>query len=201
MRLIRRLSKGIPVCIDSQFEEALIAGLTEWYNTKKEVKPPLVGPVKLSFDKLLSLRKTYDFRMISILSNGSLSHEDKQSSIQESLDLARKYLDKAVKEYQFKPDHLYLDPIATSLTANINDNPGSAGNSYNTFRIIKECLGYGMRSGVFLQYDTSFLQRMEKLQRVIPAGQNESDRQDVSYIICFSFYILSQFREHTFRTL
>ena len=138
VRLIRRLSKGIPVCIDSQFEEALIAGLTEWYNTKKEVKPPLVGPVKLSFDKLLSLRKTYDFRMISILSNGSLSHEDKQSSIQESLDLARKYLDKAVKEYQFKPDNVYLDPKATSLTANITDNTDNAGKTYDTFRLIKE---------------------------------------------------------------
>jgi methylenetetrahydrofolate reductase (NADPH) len=138
VKLIRQLSKGVPVCIDSQYEEALIAGLKEWYNTTKEVKPPLVGPVKLSFDKLLSLKKTYDFRMVSILSNGSLSHEQTQSSIQESLNLARKYLDKAIKEYQFKPDNVYLDPIATSLTANISDTAGSQGKTYNTFRIIKE---------------------------------------------------------------
>src|ERR1700690_810833 len=62
---------------------------------------------------------------------------------------------------------------------------------HHAFRIIKKCLGYGMGSCVFLQYDAPLLHSMKKLESVIPALKNKSDRKDIPYIISLHFHIFT----------
>ena len=139
VKLVRRLGKGVPVCIDSQYEEAILAGLKEWYDTDDNVSPPLVGPIDISSgDKILALRKQYEFSLISTISDKDASAgEDHQSFIEKSYDLAKQFFNKAVNEYQFKPGQIFLDTVAAALMKDMPDSSGIANHTYKAFRIIK----------------------------------------------------------------
>ncbi|MGB2862877.1 MAG: methylenetetrahydrofolate reductase C-terminal domain-containing protein [Sedimentisphaerales bacterium] len=139
VKLVRQLGKGVPVCIESRHEEALIAGLKEWYDTEGQVPPPLVGPIEISSgDKILALRKQYEFGMISTLSNNDASAgEYHQSCIDKTFDMAKQLINKAVNEYHFKPDQIFFDTVAAALMSDMPDSSGIANHTYKAFRIIK----------------------------------------------------------------
>ncbi len=140
VKLVRRLGKGVPVCIESQHEEALIAGLKEWYGVEGQVEAPLVGPIGISSgDKILALRKQYEFCMIGTLSNNDASDsENHQSYIDKTFDMAKQLFNKAVKEYQFKPEQIFFDTVAAALMSDMPKSPGTANHTYKAFRIIKD---------------------------------------------------------------
>lgn len=139
IKLVRRLGKGVPVCIESRHEEALIAGLKQWYDAEGQVPPPLVGPIEISSgDKILALRKQYEFSLISTISYKDASDgENYQYLIEKSCDLAKQFFNKAVNEYNFKPEQIFFDTVSAALMTDMPDSPDIANRTYKAFRIIK----------------------------------------------------------------
>ena len=71
VKLVRRWSNGVPICIDSGNNDVLIAGLKEWYNTKEAVKQPLINSVKIyTMDKFFPLKRDYDYAFIGLIDDG-----------------------------------------------------------------------------------------------------------------------------------
>jgi len=139
VKMVRQLGKGVPMCIDSRYEEALIAGLKEWYDTEGRLAPPLVGPIEISSgDKILALRKQYEFCVISILSdNDACDSENHQTYIDKKFDMAKQFLHKAVNECHFKPYQIFFDIGAAALMSDMPGSAGIANHTYNAFRIVK----------------------------------------------------------------
>ncbi|OHB75540.1 MAG: hypothetical protein A2Z25_07515 [Planctomycetes bacterium RBG_16_55_9] len=138
VRLVRRLGKGVPACIDSRYEKALIAGLKGWYDTKNQVEPPVIGPVSVSSpDTILSLRRQYDFGIVGTLTDNHTEAQHNPHSIEESFDLAKRLFNRAVSEYHFKPDQVFLDPVTVPLMSDEPESEGMAGQTYKAFRIIQ----------------------------------------------------------------
>jgi 5,10-methylenetetrahydrofolate reductase len=141
VKLVRRFGKGVPVCIESRHQEALIAGLKQWYDTDGQVSPPLVGPIDISSgDKILALRKQYEFAIIRTLSNDA-KNENHQSVIDKATDTAKQLVNKAVNEYQFKPEQIFFDAGAAALMKDMPESPGVANQTYKAFRIMKNIKG------------------------------------------------------------
>lgn len=140
VKLVRRWSNGVPICIDSGNNDVLIAGLKEWYNTKEAVKQPLINSVKIyTMDKFFPLKKDYDYAFI-----GLLMTEDKPTgpggshSMEELYSLARKIYDKAVGQYGFKPGEIFLDSTVFPLAIDMPMEPGVPGYTYRAFEAIKK---------------------------------------------------------------
>ena len=136
VKLVHRFGKGVPMCIESRHQEALIAGLKQWYDTDGQVAPPLVGPIDISSgDKILELRKQYEFNIICTLS------DDAASEIDKAADTAKQLVNKAVNEYQFKPEQIFFDPGTAALMKDLPESPGIANQTYKAFRIMKNIKG------------------------------------------------------------
>ena len=98
-KLVRKWGKGVPICADSSNDEVLTAGLKEWYNTDEGVQSPLMNSIKVyTADKLMPLKKDYDFAFI-----GLLVSEDKPSgpggshSVDELFGYAKELFAKAMQ--------------------------------------------------------------------------------------------------------
>jgi len=140
VKLVRRWSNGVPICIDSGNNDVLIAGLKEWYNTKEAVKQPLINSVKIyTMDKFFPLKRDYDYAFI-----GLLMTEDKPTgpggshSMEELYSLAKKIYDKAVGQYGFKPGEILLDSTVFPLAIDMPMEPGVPGYTYRAFEAIKK---------------------------------------------------------------
>ena len=136
VRLVRQLGKGVPVCIDSRHEEALMAGLKEWYDIEGQMTPPLVGPIEISSgDKILALKKQYEFGVICTHSNNVASESENRTCIDNTFDMARQFFNKAVKEYHFRPEQVFFDTGAAALMSDVPDSAGIANHTYQAFRL------------------------------------------------------------------
>ncbi|QBG46423.1 hypothetical protein EGM51_03055 [Verrucomicrobia bacterium S94] len=136
VRLVRRWGGTVPVCIDSSDDQVLIAGLKEWYRTDCPVKKPLVNSIKVhTADKLMSLRKEYDFVFIGMLTNekGSGAGND---TVEDLVALARQIHTKAM-EYGFENDAVIFDTTAFPLAIDMPMMPGTPGYTYRAFETIK----------------------------------------------------------------
>lgn len=112
IRLVRECGAGIPVCIDSKYDDVLVAGLTEWYQTDQPVAPPLLGPVTHgTADKIMPLRKDHDFSCILLLSEPGAEALDVDAACQ----TARSLYDKAVNQHGFAAEQLFFDAAAVPL--------------------------------------------------------------------------------------
>ncbi len=132
VKLVRRLGKGVPVCIESRHQEALIAGLQVWYRGDGHVSPPLIGPIDISSDKtILTFKKQHEFAMICTLGNNDASEIDKAT------DKAKQIVNKATTEYNFKPEQIFFDAGTAPLMKDLPEKPGVANQTYKAFRIIK----------------------------------------------------------------
>ncbi len=132
VKLIRKLGKGVPVCIESRHQEALIAGLQEWYLGEGHVSPPLIGPIDISSDStILTFKKQHDFSMICTLGDNDASEIDK------AIETAKQIVNKATNEYRFKPEQIFFDAGTAPLMKDLPDSPGVASKTYKAFRIIK----------------------------------------------------------------
>ncbi|MHC4554014.1 MAG: dihydropteroate synthase [Planctomycetota bacterium] len=138
-KLVRKWGKGVPICIDSSNDDVLIAGLKEWYDTDQAVKPPLINSIKThTADKMMALKKTYDFSFI-----GLLVSEDKPTgpggshSVDELYGLAKEIFDKAMK-YGFKPEEIFFDSTVFPIAIDMPMEPGVPGYTYRAFETIKK---------------------------------------------------------------
>jgi len=139
VKLVRQWSNGVPVCIDSSNDDVLIAGLKEWYNTDKEIGQPLINSIKVyTMDKMLPLKKDYDYAFI-----GLLMTEDKPTgpggshSVEELHSLARRLFDKAVGQCSFKAGEIFFDSTVFPLAIDMPMEPNVPGYTYRTFQTIK----------------------------------------------------------------
>ncbi len=140
VHLLHRWSQGVPICFDSSSNDVLIAGLKEWYNTDKPVRPPLINSVKVyTMDKILPLKKHYDFAFI-----GLLIGEDKPKgpggshSVDELYGFAQKIYESAVGKYGFKPQEIFFDSTVFPLAIDMPMQPNVPGYTYRAFQTIKK---------------------------------------------------------------
>ncbi len=140
VKLVRKWSGGVPVCIDSSNDDVLIAGLKEWYDTEQKVTQPLVNSVKIyTMDRMLPLKKDFDFAFV-----GLLMSEDKPTgsggshSTDELYYLAQQIFDAAVGKYGFKPEEIFFDSTVFPLAIDMPMEPGVPGYTYRTFKTIKK---------------------------------------------------------------
>ncbi|RKY11446.1 MAG: hypothetical protein DRP52_05930, partial [Planctomycetota bacterium] len=138
-KLVRQWSKGVPICIDSSNDDVLIAGLKEWYNTDEVVKPPLLNSIKThTTDKMMALKKTYDFSFIGLLvSEDKATGPGGSHSVEELFGLAKEIFDKAM-QYGFKPEEIYFDSTVFPIAIDMPMEPGVPGYTYRAFETIKK---------------------------------------------------------------
>jgi cobalamin-dependent methionine synthase I len=138
-RLVRKWGKGVPICLDSSNDNALIAGLKEWYNTDQPVKQPLMNSIKVyTADKMMPLKKEYDFSFIGLLvSEDKATGPGGSHSVDELYGLAKELFDKAIK-FGFKPAEIFFDSTVFPLAIDMPMEPGVPGYTYRAFNTIKK---------------------------------------------------------------
>jgi methylenetetrahydrofolate reductase (NADPH) len=158
VKLVRRWGRGVPICLDSSSDDVLIAGLREWYSQESAirnpqsaiVKPPLLNSIKVyTMDRMLPLKKDYDFSFI-----GLLMSEDKPTgpggshSIDELYGLAKRIFEQAVGRHGFRPDQIFFDSTVFPLAIDMPMEPGVPGYTYRTFETIKKIKSDPQMKGV-----------------------------------------------------
>jgi 5,10-methylenetetrahydrofolate reductase len=149
-QLVRKWSGGVPICVDSSNDDVLIAGLKEWYGGQPDVRPPLLNSIKVyTMDRMLPLKKDYDFSFI-----GLLVSEDKPTgpggshSVDELCGLAKRLFEQAVGEYGFRPEQIFFDSTVFPLAIDMPMEPGVPGYTYRTFETIRKIKGDPAMRGV-----------------------------------------------------
>jgi len=143
-RLVRKWGKGVPICIDSSNDNILTAGLKEWYNASvknpKFLGHPLINSVKVhTMDKILPLKKDFDFAFIGLLeSNEAPTGPGGLHSVDELYSMAEQIFEKAVGEYGFKNAEIFFDSTVLPLAIDMPMEPGVPGYTYRTFETIRK---------------------------------------------------------------
>ncbi|MCJ7779181.1 MAG: dihydropteroate synthase [Sedimentisphaerales bacterium] len=139
VQLVRKWGRGVPICIDSSNDDVLIAGLKEWY-TAEQVKQPLINSVKVyTADKILPLKKKYDFAFVGLLvSENKPTGPGGSHSVDELYNLAKQIFDVAVGQYKFKPEQIFFDSTVFPLAIDMPMEPNVPGYTYRTFETIKK---------------------------------------------------------------
>jgi cobalamin-dependent methionine synthase I len=139
-RLVRQWGSGVPICIDSSNDDVLIAGLKEWFNTSDSVKQPLINSIKVyTKDKMLALKKDYDFGFIGLLVGETTpSGPGGSHSVDELFDFARELFEAAVGKYGFKPEEIFFDSTVFPLAIDMPMEPNVPGYTYRAFETIEK---------------------------------------------------------------
>jgi len=133
VRLVRQWSRGVPVCIDSRFDDALAAGLKEWYATDQAVRPPLLSFIRIkTADQLLSLKREHDFNIVALLGDPAGGCP----GVDEACDLAKRLFDKAIKQ-GFGPGQIFFDAAAVPLVKDEPTLAGGRGRTHSAFETIR----------------------------------------------------------------
>ena len=140
VRLVRKWSRGVPICIDSSDNDVLIAGLKQWHNTDQQVKQPLINSVKVyTMDEILPLKKDFDFAFIGLLvSEDAPTGPGGSHSVEELYCLAKEIFEKAVGEYGFKPGEIFFDTTVFPLAIDMPMEPNVPGYTYRAFETIRK---------------------------------------------------------------
>ncbi|MFC1635278.1 dihydropteroate synthase [Planctomycetota bacterium] len=140
VKLVRQWGGGVPVCIDSSNDDVLIAGMKQWYDTDKPVKPPLLNSVKVhTTDRILPLKKDYDFAFVGLLvSEEAATGPSGSHSIDELYSLAKQIFEKAVGEHGFQPGDIFFDSTVFPLAIDMPMEPNVPGYTYRAFETIKK---------------------------------------------------------------
>ncbi|MFC1652267.1 methylenetetrahydrofolate reductase C-terminal domain-containing protein [Planctomycetota bacterium] len=139
VKLVRQWSRGVPACIDSSNDDVLRAGLKEWFNTDQTVAQPLVNSIKTyTADAMMPLKTEYDFAFIGLLmSEGVPQGPGGSHSVEELFGLAQEIFHKAVNQYGFKPQEIFLDSTVFPLAIDMPMQPDVPGYTYRAFETIK----------------------------------------------------------------
>ena len=150
VRMVRKWSSGVPICIDSSNDDVLIAGLKEWYNTEKNVKQPLINSIKVyTMDKILPLKKAFDYAFIGLLVGENISIGSGGShSVDQLYGLAKQIYEKSVGEYGFKTNEIFFDSTVFPLAIDMPMEPGVPGYTYRAFETIKKIKSDPVMKGV-----------------------------------------------------
>jgi len=150
VKLVRKWSHGVPVCIDSSSDDVLMTGLKEWYAATEAVKPPLINSVKVyTMEKMLPLKKDYDFSFVGLLvSEERPTGPGGSHSVDELVGMARQIFERAVGHYGFRPEQIFFDSTVFPLAIDMPMEPGVPGYTYRTFETIKRIKSDPQMKGV-----------------------------------------------------
>lgn len=161
VKMVRKWGKTIPVCIDSSDTQVLTAGLKVWHETNQQVEPPLLGPIQPEhLDEILPLKKHNDFKLITIIAG---RHE--KNAVENLYSLAKQVFEKAVGNYGFKPDELFLEFETCPLAMDYPEEATVPGRTYVVFETIKKIKADRRMKGVHCLMRPSTVGR--KLPRTI----------------------------------
>ncbi|MFC1781888.1 dihydropteroate synthase [Planctomycetota bacterium] len=140
IKLAQKWGNGVPVCIDSSDDNVLIAGLKQWYATDATVARPLINSVKVyTMDKILPLKKDFDFAFIGLLMSEHPSTGPGGShSVDELYSLARQLFKEATNKYGFKSEEIFFDSTVFPLSIDMPMEPNVPGYTYRAFETIKK---------------------------------------------------------------
>jgi 5-methyltetrahydrofolate corrinoid/iron sulfur protein methyltransferase len=139
VRLVRKWSKGVPICIDSSSDDVLIAGLKEWYNTTDPVPEPLLNSVKTyTTNTILPLRQHYDFAFIGLLVGEEVSAQAGGSYSVDQLYAMANEMYQAAGQQGFKPEQMFFDSTVFPLAIDMPMESGVPGYTYRAFETIKK---------------------------------------------------------------
>jgi 5-methyltetrahydrofolate--homocysteine methyltransferase len=140
VKLVRRYGNGVPICVDSSNDDALIAGLKQWYDTDEPVQPPMINSIKTyTMDKLLPLKKHFDYVFIGLLmGEGRPAGPGGSYSVDQLYGFAQRLFDEATGKYGFKPEEIYFDSTVFPLAIDMPMDPGVPGYTYRAFETIKK---------------------------------------------------------------
>jgi 5-methyltetrahydrofolate corrinoid/iron sulfur protein methyltransferase len=150
VRLVRQWGRGVPVCMDSGRDDALIAGLNEWYETDQAVKPPLINSIKTyTQHKILPLKKDHDFSVIALLvSEEAPTGPGHSYSIDQLMGLAHTMFDAAVGRHGFRPDQIFFDSTVFPLAIDMPMESNVPGYTYRAFETIRRIRATAKFKGV-----------------------------------------------------
>jgi len=140
VKMVRKWGSGIPICIDSSNDDVLITGLKQWYNTAEPVKKPLINSIKVyTADKMMPLKKDYDFAFIGLLvSEQKPTGPGGSHSVDELYSLAKELFAKAVNQYAFEPAEIFFDSTVFPLAIDMPMEPDVPGYTFRAFETIKK---------------------------------------------------------------
>jgi len=134
VKLVRKFSRGVPVCVDSSDDNVLIAGLKEWYDTNEKILPPLVNSIKIyTINNMMPLKKHFEYKFIGLLISEAKATTD---TVDDLYNLAKTIYDAATK-HGFKPDEIFFDSTVFPIAIDMPMQPGVPGYTYRTFNTIK----------------------------------------------------------------
>jgi 5,10-methylenetetrahydrofolate reductase len=134
VRLVHQWGRGVPVCIDSRFDDALIAGLKEWYVASQPVKAPLLASIRAkTADRLMGLKNEHDFSFVALLGDPISGI----SGVDDACDTAKRLTEKAVNQYGFGPGQIYFDPVAVPLVKDEPTLAGGRGRTHSAFETMR----------------------------------------------------------------
>ncbi|KPJ68516.1 MAG: hypothetical protein AMJ43_00130 [Coxiella sp. DG_40] len=139
VRMVRKWSDGVPICIDSSNDDVLKAGLQQWYNTGEQVSQPLLNSVKVyTMDNILPLKKDFDYAFVGLLvGEETPTGPGGSHSVDELYSLAKRIFDKAVGQYGFRPEEIFFDSTVFPLAIDMPMEPGVPGYTYRAFETVK----------------------------------------------------------------
>jgi hypothetical protein len=137
VRLVRQWGGMVPVCIDSSDDNVLIAGLKEWYDTDLPVRQPLINSIKTyTADRMMPLKKEYDFAFIGLLMSEQASSPGAMQSVDDLVGLARELFRKAM-DHGFKAEEIFFDSTVFPLAIDMPMMPGVPGYTHRAFETIR----------------------------------------------------------------
>ena len=149
VRLVRKWSGGVPVCIDSSNDDVLFAGLKEWYNTQEQVKQPLINSVKVyTMDNILPLKRDFDYAFVGLLVSENKVSSSSPRSVDQLYGLAKQIFEKAEGEYGFQSNEIFFDSTVFPLAIDMPMEPGVPGYTYRAFETIKRIKSDPLMKGV-----------------------------------------------------
>jgi len=153
VRLIRKHSRGIPVCVDSGSPAVLKAGLQEWYReAPSSIAAPLLNSVKTyTMDEVLPQRARYPFKFIGLLVDiHTTGSEGSYYGVDELHAMAQKIFQRATGKYGFRPEEIFFDSTVFPLAIDLPMTHDAPGYTYRTFKTIRKIKSDPSLKGVHL---------------------------------------------------
>jgi len=156
VKLVKKHSHGIPVCIDSSNNDVLKAGLEQWYHSADDIAVPLLNSIKTyTMDNIMPLRKKYAFKFIGLLVDDKSAGTDGTYSEDDLYNMAKTIFNEATGKYDFVADDIIFDSTAFPLAIDMPMMPGVAGYTYRAFEAVKKIMTDPAMKGVHTSFGIS----------------------------------------------
>jgi len=136
--LIQHYGRSVPVCIESNSEAMIKAGLKAWYGSGQPVKTPMIRLLNSdSLDAVLSLKQDHDFFLCVQLST-DIGANRQLAMIELFKTEASSIFQKAVTQHGFQTDKLVFDFNVPALACDLFDLPDQPSQTHILFEAMKQ---------------------------------------------------------------